>query len=79
MATETWTRQPHQIERVRSARAAGFALAQKGALTEGESEPTRALLPRKGEEALRMEKRLRQVSQESPETIARVVRAWLTE
>jgi flagellar M-ring protein FliF len=58
---------------------AGFALAQTRALTEGESEPTRALLPRKGEEALRMEKRLRQVSQESPETIARVVRAWLTE
>jgi flagellar M-ring protein FliF len=58
---------------------AGLAIAQAGALTEGESEPAHALLPRKGEEALRMEKRLRQVSQESPETIARVVRAWLTE
>jgi flagellar M-ring protein FliF len=63
------------VSRARS----GFALAQTAALTEGELEPTRALLPRKGEEALRMEKRLRQVSQESPETIARVVRAWLTE
>jgi flagellar biosynthesis/type III secretory pathway M-ring protein FliF/YscJ len=58
---------------------AGLAQAQQAVREESESDLGGALVPRKGAEVQRVERKLRQVSQESPEAIARVVRAWLAE
>lgn len=57
----------------------GLAQAQTAVRQEAEAGPGTALVPRRGEDAQSAERRLRQVTQESPEAIARVVRAWLTE
>jgi flagellar M-ring protein FliF len=57
----------------------GMAQAREEGAAGGEPELTSALVPRKGADAQRMEKRLMQVSGESPEAVARVVRAWLAE
>jgi flagellar M-ring protein FliF len=57
----------------------GITRAREAYLQENQAELIGPAVSQKGTESVRIEKRLQQISQEPPEAIARVVRAWLTE
>jgi len=57
----------------------GFAQVSEAMLKGGPGDLAGALAPPKSDESLRIEQRLHRISNESPDAIARVVRAWLSE